>query len=153
MLSYIFSSKVWKNTWPSNVAMQLLQLHVAVLGHAWMASSALNSPFMHVALTACCYGDVNLGWEHIYLKKSLAELLRFSEHLLFLDAVMQSNDELPFLWENLVSYTGKGNVRCLSHRRTFPLAQFHDIQESSLTEHHCFRLIHCFYIPQADYKP
>lgn len=96
--------------------MQLLQLHAAMLGHAWMASSALNSPFMHVALAARCYGDVNLGWEHIHLKKSLAELLRFSEYLLFLGAFTKSSDELPFLWENSISDTEKGNVQHRSHK-------------------------------------
>lgn len=81
--------------------MQLLQLHVAMLRRAQMTSSTFNSPFMHVIITTCCYGDVNLARVYIYFKKSLADLLMFSEHLLLLGVIlkafMKSNVELPFM--------------------------------------------------------
>lgn len=66
---------------------------------------------------------------------------------------MKSNDELPFLWENLISCTEKGNVHCLSHTRTLTSAQFCDTRMSPSTQQHSFRLFQCFCIPQADYKP
>lgn len=43
------------------MVMQLLQFHVAMMGHAQMTSSTFNSPFMDVPITTCCYGDVNLA--------------------------------------------------------------------------------------------
>lgn len=48
------------------MVMQLLQLHVAMLGHAQMTSSTFNSPFMRVIITTHFYGDASLAQVCIY---------------------------------------------------------------------------------------
>lgn len=83
-------------------------------------------------------------------EKALAELLRFPEHLLFLGALMKSNDELPFLGKNLISYPGKGNVQCLSHPRTLAaLAQFGDTWMSPFNTAAFFQITSLFLNPSG----